>query len=1120
MTIRVPRNLRKLSAAVALSIAGCSSLQVEALNTTNQDKLLEQTPANPQHFSISPSPQSLLSGTTEPAIPEEPRTVATEPPAASDYLSISLHEAIHTALQNSTVLRDLGGRILEVPQATASRFQVALQDTDPRFGLQTALSEFDAELSATGMFEKNHRPLNNIFLGGGTRELRQDFNDYTVELSKPTAAGTSFSLRSLTDYDANNAPGNQFPSVWQTRVEAEMRQPLLRGAGTNVNRVIGRRDNLALANGIAVARIRSNISQVDFELGIRDFVSDVVNAYWDLYYAYRILDTTVEARDRALAAWRAAKQQQAAGRAGTESEKEYMLLTEYYRLESEVQNALSGRQQEGTASRSGSSGGTFRGNAGVYLAERRLRRILGMPITDDKVIRPSDEPTVAEINLDWHSSALEALYRRPELKKERLRNKQLGMIVSASKNYLLPQLDAVGRYRWRGMGSDLFPQGDRNRFNDDGSENQFQSAVGNMVDGDFQEWYLGVEFSVPIGYRRANAAVHHAELQLARQRAILREQEQQVLLDLSNAVGEMRRAYAVLQNNYNQVVAAQELLDAIEANRSRSKGVQFDLSKLSDAQNRVMSAQNLYHYSIVEYAIAIKNVHFEKGSLPDYFDVMVTDTTEEKPLPGVAATAPSEREGWRKLTDRNRLLLKQQLSQYPGFTPELESELVALLDGAQFDELSDRLAELISEGRNSSEAQLNHASLMLNAELYNAARHFARSAKSTSPADAADAERFLGHIDVIEGVLTANHELIAKGRDRYLQLLNQDPLDGASANNAIWITQSQLHDPGQALVIAERVRETMPLERMPQQLIRTLSDLYLSMSRPSVSRTLLTTAIELHPENASFRYRLAELLAASDEPSAALRTLAAALQHSQVDELNGDLTAMLDNVSRQLCRKQHPPETALRLARACLASQLLHSAELWALNAKQGAQPSDQPAIDHLLGDIALVDGLARQDEERLQAAAGWYRAVLEQDKQNWVAANNLVSLYSRHLDQPQAAVASIEQILSRSSVSKLPVKLVETMAVSYRHAEQTHRAIELLEKAVNERPEVPEFHFQLALTHFATGNRGQAQVAYDESIRLGLPPQRVSALKANPSQAPDTGIRKVSAQPGAAGPR
>ena len=44
-----------------------------------------------------------------------------------------------------------------------------------------------------------------------------------------------------------------------------------------------------------------------------------------------------------------------------------------------------------------SSGGTFRGVAGVQVAERRLRLVLGLDISDGRQIRPADEPTLGDL---------------------------------------------------------------------------------------------------------------------------------------------------------------------------------------------------------------------------------------------------------------------------------------------------------------------------------------------------------------------------------------------------------------------------------------------------------------------------------------------------------------------------------------------------------------------------------------------------------------------------------------------------------------------------------------------------------------------------------------------------
>ena len=92
-----------------------------------------------------------------------------------DYLELSLEETIHLALASSPVLRDLGGTLLRTPDASKSRFDPSMVETDPRTGIESALSAFDAAFTTNMSNEHNDRALNNEFFGGGTRLLKQNF---------------------------------------------------------------------------------------------------------------------------------------------------------------------------------------------------------------------------------------------------------------------------------------------------------------------------------------------------------------------------------------------------------------------------------------------------------------------------------------------------------------------------------------------------------------------------------------------------------------------------------------------------------------------------------------------------------------------------------------------------------------------------------------------------------------------------------------------------------------------------------------------------------------------------------------------------------------------------------
>ena len=140
---------------------------------------------------------------------------------------------------------------------------------------------------------------------------------------------------------------------------------------------------------------------------------------------------------------------------------------------------------------------------------------------------------------------------------------------------------------------------------------------------------MGMEFSMPFGFRRGHAAVRNAQLQLARERAVLDEQEREVMLGLSNAIAEVERAWGVAQTNYNRRASARQRYAAVEAAFEADK-VNLDL--VLDAQRRMSEADTRYFATLAEYALAIKNVHFEKGSLLDLNEVYLA----EGPWPGKA----------------------------------------------------------------------------------------------------------------------------------------------------------------------------------------------------------------------------------------------------------------------------------------------------------------------------------------------------------------------------------------------------------------------------------------------------------------------------------------------------
>jgi hypothetical protein len=243
------------------------------------------------------------------------------------------------------------------------------------------------------------------------------------------------------------------------------------------------------------------------------------------------------------------------------------------------------------------------------------------------LIRPADEPNDAPIVFDWDSISIEAIQMRSELQQQRLLIHSREMELLAAKNFLMPSLDLVTMYRLRGLGQQL--------AGDDSAFREFATM-------DFQEYEASLELRMPVGFRQAHAAVRNARFELARAHAILREQERQILHDLTAVVAECDRAYVQMETNMNRYLAASDALEALEANRKA--GLPISLEQLLDAQRRLSEAQSRYYLSMSEYTVANKNVQFEKGTLLQTARLMIVD----QPSP-----PPSLEEAFDELLDSN-----------------------------------------------------------------------------------------------------------------------------------------------------------------------------------------------------------------------------------------------------------------------------------------------------------------------------------------------------------------------------------------------------------------------------------------------------------------------------------
>ncbi len=530
----------------------------------------------------------------------EPLTL--DNPDPKEEWLLTLDEVRQMALENSKVLRQLSGvnfsasgvngtptLLLSSPNAAMTVWDPAIVESNPTAGVQAALSAFDAIWTTNVSWQKADVARNYVNSYQASVGTRTDAGTFQTTLSKTVATGGNVYASAGTGYDWSDATSRLWGSNWTSYVEAGFTQPLFRGAGVEFNRIAGPNATMGNSNGVVLARINMDMALVDFEMGVRTLLQDVEETYWNLYYAYRNLHAAGAGYEAALQSWRTVNAQKEVGHPEGTAKNLAQAEENYQTFKISVQEAQSN----------------------LYKNEQLLRFMIGVSPSDGRLIKPVDEPTVARVRYDWEEVKAEGLARAPELRKQKWMVKKRELELIAQRNYLKPQVDLEGLYRFHGLGHDLVdPSNNRN------------NAFGSLTSGDYQNWGLGIKSSIAIGFRREMAAVRNAELALARERAVLQEQELELVHNLSDLYRDLDRTHKLIETYLDKLRASRKQVAAVNASFLMGK---TSLYEVLQAQQELATTETQYYRTVIDYNLAIVNLNFRKGSLLEYNGVTLSE---------------------------------------------------------------------------------------------------------------------------------------------------------------------------------------------------------------------------------------------------------------------------------------------------------------------------------------------------------------------------------------------------------------------------------------------------------------------------------------------------------------
>ncbi len=482
-----------------------------------------------------------------PNIPPPPTVTDPQPKLKERYLS--LDEAIHIALKNSEVVRVLAG--ITAVSSGSTIYDVAISNTqidqeqgrfDPRLDIDNRFDHLEVPRASLAPFE----PEGAIITG-----IQTDSYNLDVGVSKTNVLGGTASI-TFSDKLSRFEPG-LFPLNHEIQDSLTLRldQPLLKGAGAQAN----------LAP-IIIARLNTDRSFFQFKDSMQELVRGVVEAYWAVVFAR----TDVWAREQQVEQGKFAYE-----RAEARLRKEFATAGEVAQAKSAWENFKAG---------------LVTARANLFQREAALRNIMGLPPSDDARLIPISRLKTDRMKVDWKGILTLAEEQRPDLIELKLIIEADQQLLFQARNQALPQVDAVGLYRWNGLEG-------RTPTN----------AYLSTEHGQFGEWMLGVNFSLPLGLRRDRASLRQQELNIARDYANLEQGFHAAVHDLATSVRS-------LDQFYEQYKAFQEARKAARINLEqqwaiyRVGGVKRDafflnvLQAITDWGNSVSAeAQTLAQYN-------------------------------------------------------------------------------------------------------------------------------------------------------------------------------------------------------------------------------------------------------------------------------------------------------------------------------------------------------------------------------------------------------------------------------------------------------------------------------------------------------------------------------------------
>ncbi|MGD1146317.1 MAG: TolC family protein [Thermoanaerobaculaceae bacterium] len=442
-----------------------------------------------------------------------------------------------------------------------------------REGLLGSTGIFDPVLSSSLSGSYSESPSTNSLTGAEVGIQRGREFDLSLGALVPT--GGTYSIGWTNTRSFTNSSFYFLNPTYSSGLLASLKQPLLKGFGTDVNRA-----------AIEVARRNKDISQVGFEEVVISTAQSVESAYWNLVYT---IDYLRAKQHSLMLAQDLLEQTRTRVRIGTLAPIDIV----------QPEAAVAAREVDIIQAENaiGNAGDVLKGLIGFENPEDWKSRIV-----------PTDalEATTEDVDLDKAIAA--ALEKRPELRQRQLELEIREVNLLVARNAVKPELDLSLNYGFSGVGGDTTGVDPLNGQVIPFVSGGWSDPLSQIYHRDYSQWAAMVSVSYPLGNHQAKAQLAQRRFDETTARQNIALQRQAVIQDVRTAVRGLEASAKGIAAAVKSRELAERNLDAEQKKFANGMSTNFEVVKVQDdlaaAQAAELQARVLYRQAVAAYRVA------------------------------------------------------------------------------------------------------------------------------------------------------------------------------------------------------------------------------------------------------------------------------------------------------------------------------------------------------------------------------------------------------------------------------------------------------------------------------------------------------------------------------------